>query len=193
VAGRSRRWLGPALSAGNLRRFGLAPAVGHKREKQGGVSRGTIKTLHVGLWWRYRSGVTIAAGTGGFYVSNSGLNADIQASMGLERRKKSSGSAFALWLVLGGLGGHRFYLGRTGSAMGMIALTLLGWSTISAGIGFVLLGIVGVRLILDLLLIPAMVNEHNTKPMVWSDPASVRAGRRTARPAALEAATLPTS
>lgn len=34
--------------------------------------------------------------------------------------------AYLLWLFLGGLGAHRFFLGRTGSGLTMLAMTLLG-------------------------------------------------------------------
>lgn len=43
----------------------------------------------------------------------------------LERRKKSKGAMYALWLFLGGIGGHRYYLGDIGYAVGM-TLTLGG-------------------------------------------------------------------
>lgn len=33
--------------------------------------------------------------------------------------------AYILWFFLGGLGGHRFYLGKTGSAVGLLILTLI--------------------------------------------------------------------
>jgi len=43
----------------------------------------------------------------------------------LERRKKSKGTMYLLWLFFGGLGGHRYYLGDVGYAIGM-TLTLGG-------------------------------------------------------------------
>lgn len=51
-----------------------------------------------------------------------------------ENRKKSKGVAYALWFFLGVLGGHRFYSGDTGIAIGML-LTLGGlgvWALIDA-------------------------------------------------------------
>ena len=45
-------------------------------------------------------------------------------------QKKSPVIAYVLWFFLGGFGGHRFYFGKVGSAIGMIALTLLtSWWT----------------------------------------------------------------
>lgn len=41
-----------------------------------------------------------------------------------DKRKKSSGTAWLLWLFLGGIGGHRFYLGHTGK--GLLYLFTLG-------------------------------------------------------------------
>lgn len=35
----------------------------------------------------------------------------------LERRKKSKGVMYLLWFFLGGIGGHRYYLGDTGRAI----------------------------------------------------------------------------
>lgn len=43
-----------------------------------------------------------------------------------ESAKKSQVVAWVLWIFLGGIGGHRYYLGDIGYA---IAMTLLGWAT----------------------------------------------------------------
>lgn len=40
-------------------------------------------------------------------------------------QKKSPAVAYVLWFFFGFLGGHRFYFGKTGSAIGMLALNLL--------------------------------------------------------------------
>ncbi len=37
---------------------------------------------------------------------------------------KSAAVAYLLWFFLGGFGAHRFYMGRTGSAFGMMALAI---------------------------------------------------------------------
>lgn len=45
-------------------------------------------------------------------------------------RSKSTVIGYVLWFFLGSFGGHRFYFGKTGSAIGLIALTLLvSWWT----------------------------------------------------------------
>ena len=58
----------------------------------------------------------------------------LTATSAYETKKKSSGAAWVLWLFLGGLGGHRFYMGDTGYALGML-FTLGGcgiWTLIDA-------------------------------------------------------------
>lgn len=50
------------------------------------------------------------------------------------KKKKSTGATWLLWFFLGGLGGHRYYLGSIGRGIGM-TLTLGGlgfWSLIDA-------------------------------------------------------------
>ena len=42
------------------------------------------------------------------------------AQMEYDNEKKTPGIAYALWFFLGGLGGHRFYAGDTGYALGML-------------------------------------------------------------------------
>ncbi|PTJ09596.1 TM2 domain-containing protein [Staphylococcus simulans] len=57
----------------------------------------------------------------------------------MDKRKKSKGVAFALWLFTGGIGGHRYYMGDFGYAIGM-TLTLGGcgiWALID---GFLISG-----------------------------------------------------
>ena len=43
----------------------------------------------------------------------------------MDKRKKSTTTTWLLWFFLGGIGGHRYYLGRTGSGIAM-TLTLGG-------------------------------------------------------------------
>lgn len=70
---------------------------------------------------------------------------------------KSMLVAYLLLIFLGGFGAHRFYLGRTGSAVTMLILFILGWITIWILIGSLMLIAVGIWLIVDLFLIPGMV------------------------------------
>lgn len=45
----------------------------------------------------------------------------------MNTKGKSKGIMYLLWFFVGGLAGHRFYLGDTGYA---IAMLLLGWATL---------------------------------------------------------------
>ncbi len=63
----------------------------------------------------------------------------------MDKRKKSTGTTWLLWFFLGGIGGHRYYLGKTGSA---IAMTLT-------------LGLLGVWTLIDLFLISGMIKKAN--------------------------------
>ncbi len=77
----------------------------------------------------------------------------------LSNEKKSTGVAYLLWFFLGGLGIHRFYLGKSGSAFAMLALSILGWATLVLYVGVFLLIILGIWLIVDAFLIPGMIQE----------------------------------
>ena len=71
-------------------------------------------------------------------------------------RSKQMSVAYILWFFLGGLGGHRFYLGKTGSAVGLLILTLVtAWFTF--GIPTI------IWLIIDACLIPGMIEENKEK------------------------------
>lgn len=73
---------------------------------------------------------------------------------------KSAGVAYLLLIFLGGLGAHRFYLGATGTGVVMLILSIVGVLTSPIGVGFVLLAAVGIWWIVDLFLIPGMVQGH---------------------------------
>jgi len=78
----------------------------------------------------------------------------------LANEKKSMLVAYLLWLFTGSLGGHRFYLGKTGTALVMLALFLIGvvTSVIYVGIFFIL--VVGIWVLVDAFLIPGMIEHH---------------------------------
>ena len=81
----------------------------------------------------------------------------------LSNEKKSIGIVYLLWLLFGALGIHRFYLGKTRSALGMLVLTILGGSTLAVSIGaFISIGAffliaLAVWLLVDAFLIPGMI------------------------------------
>ena len=65
----------------------------------------------------------------------------------MTKNQKSSGTTWLLWFFTSFLGGHRFYLGRTGSAVGML-LTFGG---------------LGIWSFIDLFLINGMIKDSNEK------------------------------
>lgn len=65
----------------------------------------------------------------------------------MDRRKKSTAATWLLWFFFGGVGGHRYYLGRIGSG---IAMTLT-------------LGCLGIWSLIDLFFINGMLNKKNTE------------------------------
>ena len=83
--------------------------------------------------------------------------------MAYDAQKKSVLVAYLLWWFLGSLGAHRFYLGRTGSAVAMLVITLLSIPLMLILIGFVGIAVVGVWWIVDAFLIPGIAKIHNMK------------------------------
>jgi len=74
------------------------------------------------------------------YMNNLLLKKDLSAEQlamingEMNNKQKSKGIAYALWFFLGGFGAHRFYVGHTGYAIGML-LTFGGlgvWTLIDA-------------------------------------------------------------
>lgn len=76
---------------------------------------------------------------------------------------KSVGAAYLIWFFLGGLGAHRFYLGRSGSGVAILLLTIVGVVLLPVGVGAITLIAVGVWVLVDAFLIPGMVAEHKNK------------------------------
>ena len=92
-----------------------------------------------------------------------GANQSARQQMMYDAHRKSAGVSYLLWLFLGGLGAHRFYLGQTGTAVTQLILFVLGWLTLVVGVGLLLLAIVGIWLLVDAFLIPGIVREQNLR------------------------------
>lgn len=71
----------------------------------------------------------------------------------VEKNSKNITVAYLLWLIVGVLGGHRYYLGRTGSAIAMTVLTI----TVVGGV------ISAIWALVDLFLIPGIINEDKQR------------------------------
>ena len=81
--------------------------------------------------------------------------------MQYDANKKSALIAYVLWFFLGWLGAHRFYLGRVASGVAMLLISLFSWLLTLILIGYLGLLLVGIWVIVDAFLIPAMVARHN--------------------------------
>ena len=88
---------------------------------------------------------------------------DTQREILIEQRvandAKSPLVAYLLLIFLWGLGVHRMYLGRWLSGILMAVLWGLGWLTAPILIGWPLLGLVSLWVIIDMFLIPGMIQE----------------------------------
>ena len=88
---------------------------------------------------------------------------DAVAMMQYDARKKTALIAYLLWFFVGGLGGHRFYLGRTGSAIAMLVLLVASIVLTYVLIGLFGFAILGIWVLVDAFLIPGMVTAANTR------------------------------
>lgn len=73
--------------------------------------------------------------------------------------------AYLLLFFLGTFGAHRFYLGRNGTAIAMLSLTVVGVVTTMVLVGFLLLVAVAVWWFVDIFLTPGIVREENHRAL----------------------------
>ncbi|MFT8337487.1 TM2 domain-containing protein [Schleiferilactobacillus harbinensis] len=73
----------------------------------------------------------------------------------VEKRKKSTVAAYLLWWFTGIIGGHRYYMGKTGSAVAMTLITVLTF-----GIGII---VTGIWWIVDAFSIPRWIQEDQDR------------------------------
>lgn len=69
----------------------------------------------------------------------------------------STAIGYILFIFLGGLGVHRFYLGYPGTGWFILLSTIIGFLTVGLGLGIVLLFINGIILFIDMFTIPSLV------------------------------------
>jgi TM2 domain-containing membrane protein YozV len=87
----------------------------------------------------------------------SSLQAEMLIEQKVANAQKSTGVAYLLWFFLGGFGSHRFYLGKTGTAVAQLIITIVGFFTL------IPLIVTGIWLLVDLFLIPGIIREHSEK------------------------------
>ncbi|MDK2991497.1 MAG: hypothetical protein PWP48_730 [Clostridiales bacterium] len=92
----------------------------------------------------------------------------------MEKRKKSIGLAYFLWLILGTLGIHKFYIGQKTWGIVYLILGILGWPTVLIlaiqghglvwmSIGLVFVAVLGILLLIDVFTISKQVREANER------------------------------
>ncbi|WP_223544582.1 TM2 domain-containing protein [Pseudomonas sp. A-B-19] len=87
----------------------------------------------------------------------SSLQAEMLIEQEVASAQKSTDVAYLLWFFLGGFGGHRFYLGKTATAVAQLIITIVGFFTL------IPLIVTGIWLLVDLFLIPGIIREHSEK------------------------------
>lgn len=92
---------------------------------------------------------------------------DTQRELLIEQRvandAKSPLVAYLLAILLWGCGVHRMYLGRWLSGLVMLALWGLGWLMTPVLIGWSLVGLVTLWAVIDLFLIPGMIQDDKNE------------------------------
>ena len=86
---------------------------------------------------------------------------DAALMMRYDANKKSLLVAYLLWWFLGIFGAHRFYLGRTGSGVAMLVITLVSIPLVAAFLGMFTIFISIIWAFVDAFLIPGICREFN--------------------------------
>ena len=96
-------------------------------------------------------------------TSPAPVSSDARAMMMFEANKKSVVVAYLLWFFVGSMGGHRFYLGKIGSAVAQLLLTIFGvLLPFAFGLGVILLIPVWIWVLVDAFLIPGWIRLQNS-------------------------------
>jgi len=77
----------------------------------------------------------------------------------LSNEKKSTGTAYLLWFFLSGFAAHRFYLGKTGSAVAMLVLFWGGFLLAVVYVGLIMIFAFAVWWIIDGFMIPGIITQ----------------------------------
>ena len=81
--------------------------------------------------------------------------ADTRTILLYQSRSKSTGVAYLLWLLFGGFGIHRFYIGSNGVGMLLLGCTVAGFFFLFP------LFFTGLIMIYDLFAVPSLVRTYN--------------------------------
>lgn len=92
---------------------------------------------------------------------------DAQARRAFKTHRKSVALAYLLWLLVGWMGIHRVYLGRTRSAAALFLVVLLSIILIPFEIGGLGLIVLALWLLVDAFLIPGMARSYNLALQDW--------------------------
>jgi TM2 domain-containing membrane protein YozV len=95
-------------------------------------------------------------------VSNNSVSGDARAMMLYEANKKSAVVAYLLWWFLGFVGGHRFYAGRSGSAIAQLLLCIVSIALMVVYIGFLSFLALAIWWLVDAFLIPGWIRNLNS-------------------------------
>jgi TM2 domain-containing membrane protein YozV len=90
------------------------------------------------------------------------VSGDVKTMILYDSNKKSLAVAYLLWLILGGLGGHRFYNGKIITGGLILLMNIIGVVLAPVGIGFLLLVPAWIWILIDAFLIPGWIRSHNS-------------------------------
>ena len=104
---------------------------------------------------RVNEALSISLGGRKSMVDEKTALASARAQMIYDANKKSQGVTYLLWLFLGGIGAHRFYIGRPATGAVYLVLWLSGWVLVFPFLAVFLWWVV------DGFLIPDMIRKKN--------------------------------
>ncbi len=91
------------------------------------------------------------------------MDPQVNRQLMYDAHKKSLLVAYLLWWFLGWAGAHRFYLGRTGSAIVMLMLFAISCVLMLVVVGWFGYLLWGLWWLIDALLIPSFVTQCNVR------------------------------